>query len=339
MILPRLGEPMPRLPLASRRNPSYALDSAAGRWLLLALCPDDTDAAALAAAVAERPALFATHHLAAFAIRPGDAAALPDAAPPGLIWLAETAGALRGAVTRWLLLDPQLRVFLEAAAGGLAEMLATLREQPPPALHAGVEAAAPVLLLPRVFEPALCRALIAQYESEGGGPSGFMRDIEGRTQLVLDARHKTRRDRLIAEANPLHAELRRRISKRLVPEIARAFQFQATRIERYLVACYDAAEHAHFNAHRDNTTLGTAHRRFAVTINLNAEEHEGGDLVFPEFGPRRHRAPTGGAVVFSCSLLHQVEPVTRGRRFAFLPFLYDEAAAAVHEANRRHVDV
>ena len=39
-------------------------------------------------------------------------------------------------------------------------------------------------------------------------------------------------------------------------------------------------------------------------------------------------------MVFSCSLLHQAMPVTRGRRYAFLPFLYDEAAARVREANR-----
>ena len=76
-----------------------------------------------------------------------------------------------------------------------------------------------------------------------------------------------------------------------------------------------------------------AHRRFAVTINLNAEEFEGGELRFPEYGLQSWRAPTGGAVVFSCSLLHQALPVTAGRRYAFLPFLYDEAAAKLLEAN------
>jgi hypothetical protein len=38
-------------------------------------------------------------------------------------------------------------------------------------------------------------------------------------------------------------------------------------------------------------------------------------------------------VVFSCPLLHAVSKVTKGRRFAFLPFLYDEEAAKVREAN------
>ena len=74
-----------------------------------------------------------------------------------------------------------------------------------------------------------------------------------------------------------------------------------------------------------------------MTINLNAEEFEGGDLVFPEFGRTAYRAPTGGAVVFSCSLLHQALPVTEGERFAFLPFLYDDAAAKIREANAQFI--
>ena len=57
-----------------------------------------------------------------------------------------------------------------------------------------------------------------------------------------------------------------------------------------------------------------------------------------EFSPEGLVAPPGGAVVFSCSLLHSVQPVTRGRRFAFLPFLYDEAAAALRAENLRYFD-
>jgi len=117
----------------------------------------------------------------------------------------------------------------------------------------------------------------------------------------------------------------------LAPAIERSFQFSATRIERHIVACYEAGA-GHFKPHRDNTTKGTAHRRFAVTINLN-DDYEGGDLRFPEFGQRTYRAPPGGAIVFSCSLLHEATPVTRGSRYASLPFLYDDAAARVREAN------
>ena len=105
-----------------------------------------------------------------------------------------------------------------------------------------------------------------------------------------------------------------------------------TRIERFIVACYDSAEAAHFRPHRDNTTIGTAHRRFAVSINLN-DDFDGGEVSFPEYGRRSYKAPAGGAVVFSCSLLHAGSTVKRGRRYAFLPFLYDDAAAKIREAN------
>ena len=75
-----------------------------------------------------------------------------------------------------------------------------------------------------------------------------------------------------------------------------------------------------------------------MTINLNAEEYEGGELRFPEFGTRTYKPPTGGAVVFSCSLQHEALAVMRGTRFAFLPFLYDEAAAQLREQNNRYLD-
>jgi hypothetical protein len=35
--------------------------------------------------------------------------------------------------------------------------------------------------------------------------------------------------------------------------------------------------------------------------------------------------------------MHEVLPVRAGERYAFLPFLYDEAAAAVREANNPHL--
>jgi predicted 2-oxoglutarate/Fe(II)-dependent dioxygenase YbiX len=126
--------------------------------------------------------------------------------------------------------------------------------------------------------------------------------------------------------------LQLRVKRRINPELLKFHQFVATRMERHLVACYAAEEAGHFRPHRDNTTAGMAHRRFAVSVNLNAD-FDGGEINFPEYGPRGFKPPVGGAVVFSCSLLHQVTPVTRGRRYAYLPFLYDEAAARQREAN------
>jgi predicted 2-oxoglutarate/Fe(II)-dependent dioxygenase YbiX len=106
---------------------------------------------------------------------------------------------------------------------------------------------------------------------------------------------------------------------------------------RWTTAPFRFGDSGHFRAHRDNTTKGTAHRRFAVSINLN-DDFDGGEISFPEYGPRSFKMPAGGAVVFSCSLLHAVSPMTRGNRYAFLPFLFDDEAEKVREANLAFVD-
>jgi predicted 2-oxoglutarate/Fe(II)-dependent dioxygenase YbiX len=184
----------------------------------------------------------------------------------------------------------------------------------------------------------LCEALIEYYKGHGGEDSGFMRDVNGKTKRIIDHGHKRRRDCQIKDED-LRKACRDRINGRLTPEIEKAFQFRATRMERYLVGCYNAAEQGHFRAHRDNTTRGTAHRRFAVSLFLNTGQYEGGYMRFPEFGSALYTAPAGGAVVFSCSLLHEATLVTRGLRYMFLPFLYDDAAHQIRQQNLQFVEV
>jgi len=352
------GDPAPTFVAPSTSNPRYAFDTAAGRYVVLCFlgsAGQEDAAAALRTATEGHRRLFDDDRVCLFAVSvdPDDQrlGRLVGSMPGirvfwdfdlGISRLYGASGAAPDAAgvpapysRFWLVLDPMLRVLLRAPlaeAGAVVRFAAAL---PPPGAHGGAEAPAPVLLLPRVLEPEFCRRLIALYDARGGQESGFMRDVGGRTVGLLDPLHKRRRDCPI-EDEELRAALRARVQRRLVPEILKAFQFRATRVERYIVARYDAAEGGHFRAHRDNTTAGTAHRRFAVSINLN-DDFDGGDLRFPEFGPRRHRPPAGGAVVFSCSLLHEATRVTRGLRYATLPFLYDDAAAELRERNARFV--
>src|SRR3546814_19502561 len=95
---------------------------------------------------------------------------------------------------------------------------------------------APVLVVPRVFEPEFCRHLIGLYEAKGGEESGFVRDDGGRTVLVVDHGHKRRQAYVIEEAQ-VRSAAQARIRRRLVPEIAKAFQCSATRLARYIVCC------------------------------------------------------------------------------------------------------
>lgn len=239
-------------------------------------------------------------------------------------------------------LDPMLRVlavlpFAGDAAAHLQALTQVLDSLPQIGAPCRAAFQAPVLVLPRIFEPSLCRELMDYYRARGGEPSGYMQDIDGKTVQVIGQTHKSRRDCLV-EDETLREACALRIHQRLVPQIERAFQFKVSRMERYLIGCYDAEEEGHFRPHRDNTTKGTAHRRFAVSLYLNSGEYEGGWLRFPEFGAALYSAPLGGAVVFACSLLHEALPVTRGRRFMFLPFLYDEAAKQIREANLGYLE-
>lgn len=239
----------------------------------------------------------------------------------------------------WALLDPTLRTIavIPFAEDGreIADVERLISALPPVGAHAGFPVQAPILVLPRVFEPEFCQKLIALYEEKGGTESGFMREVDGKTVLVNDYGHKRRSDYII-EDDALIRETQARFQRRVVPEIQKAHQFRVTRMERYIVACYDSETGGHFRAHRDNTTKGTAHRRFAVSVNLN-DAFDGGEVSFPEYGPKGFKAPVGGAVVFSCSLLHAVSAVTAGKRYAFLPFLYDDEAAKIREANNAHL--
>ncbi len=347
------GDPAPWFYAPTASNPRYNFASTGGRYVLLVFPgPAGNPASAeanrlLRAAQAER--LLDDARCAAFLVSVDPADDGPEGPRdliPGLRVFRDRDGAVsrlyglltggaEGGPAQYLpaafLLDPQLRVMLSAGLPQLPRMIDMLRRLPAPDQHAGMEVPAPVLILPRVFEPELCRRLVAEYETHGGKDSGFMVERDGKTVGVYDYANKRRRDYDI-EDEALRTAINQRVTRRIAPEMRKAFQYNPTRIERYIVACYDGTEGGHFKAHRDNTTPGTAHRRFAVTINLN-DEFEGGELWFPEFGTRRYRPPMGGCVVFSCSLLHEATPVTRGIRYATLPFLYDDGAAEIRKRN------
>jgi hypothetical protein len=236
-------------------------------------------------------------------------------------------------------LDPMLRAVANIAWNRLDDHLAGLRDLlrslPRVDDAAGVPMNAPVLIVPRVFDFAFCELLVKLYDRMGGRDSGFMLDVAGKSQTVVDYRLKRRND-LPLVAPELREAICDQLRRRLLPAIKAYFQFAATRMDRYIVACYDSTVGGHFYRHRDNVNAGAQHRRFAVTLNLN-KDYDGCDLQFPEFGRKTYRAPVGGAVVFSCGALHQVTPITRGRRYAFLAFLYGEADAALREANNERL--
>ncbi len=352
MLLPP-GKPAPWFTAASTTNPNYHFESVAGRYVVMCFLKSSSDTASkkVLEDLAHYREVFNDKFCCFFgvSIDPEDQkfSRLQEQIPGirffidldqnvSLLYKVTDGKSTYHQCT--YILDERLRVFavlsfepdLDNHVPQLMHVLSQVPEIPPDE-PASIQA--PILVVPRIFEPELCRALIAHYEQHGGEESGFMREKQGRTVGISDPAFKRRRDQEIVD-DSLRKEAMFRIHDRLAPEIHKAFQFKATRIERHIVACYDSKDRGFFNPHRDNTTKGTAHRRFAVSLNLNTGEYEGGLLRFPEFGRKTYTAPAGGAVVFSCSLLHEATPVIAGRRYAYLPFLYDDDAAQVRQANQ-----
>lgn len=353
------GDPAPWFYQRSAGNPRYAFDTAAGRYIVMCfyMTVRDPQSQMALKAVAGHRKLFDDARIAFFGVSvdPADEKEKRvSESLPGIRFLWDFDGAvsrLYGAVPVdavvgdtsfparrfWIVLDPTLRVLklfpFQPDGGELDAVFAYLQALPTADMFAGVPLQAPVIYLRDVFEPEFCKTLIGLYDANGGKESGFMREVDGKTVHILDRTHKSRSDYLVVEEDVIR-EAQKRVQRRILPEVQKVHQFKVTRMERYIVSCYTAEAGGHFRQHRDNTTKGTAHRRFAVSINLN-DDFEGGELNFPEYGPRSFKMQAGAAVVFSCSLLHAVSPVTKGRRFAFLPFLYDDEGARVRLENNK----
>ena len=354
-----LGDPVPwfRAPLLA--GGEFNLQAAAGRWIVLVFLGSSgtPQLREELANLLEAASPFNEDQLVfcgVLAARPSDPEPYLRLGGSAISILLDEDGAISrafgaGEVPHTIVLDPMLRAIAniprDHPAGHAATVVRLVKGLPTVDDSAGVPLTAPALIVPRVFDFELCDVLMRFYDEMGGRDSGFLLDIDGKTATVIDHRRKRRSD--LAVAHPqLRDAVRNRVVRRLLPAIDMYFQFQATRMDRYLVACYDSETGGHFDRHRDNVNAGAQHRRFAVSINLN-KDYDGCDLVFPEFGRRLYRAPHGGAIVFSCGALHQVAPVTRGRRYAFLAFLYNEADAArrginntrLHEGEfiRRHL--
>jgi peroxiredoxin/predicted 2-oxoglutarate/Fe(II)-dependent dioxygenase YbiX len=349
--IPQVGEPAPFFTAATDGVQRYSLDVAAGRWIVLMFfgTTAQVESAEGLALALERRAMFngADAAFCGVSIDPADRESRGLAnSEPGVrfFWDFDLA------VTRLygvadesnlepclFLIDPAFRIAMSAPIAATGLVLDRLEQELRDAAAAAESQYAPVLTLPRILEPELCETLIAYYRAGEATISGFAMDVDGQTVLKVNSFLKRRCDVTLEDDDLLDA-VRARLEDRLFPMLKRSLGWQPQYIERYLICRYGDEDQGFFSRHRDDITAGTAHRKFAVSLNLN-DGYEGGDLRFPEFGPRTYRPPVGGATVFACGLLHEATPVTKGERFVFVPFLYDEDGARIRRQNMSKVAV
>lgn len=185
----------------------------------------------------------------------------------------------------------------------------------------------PILLVPNVLSGEECAALIETFET--GCP--FMirpprqGEVMGNYKIpVYEHNRQDRVDQIIKDRKTLDF-LDERIFGRITPMIQKAFAFEVTAHEDLHIARYVGERGGNHMGHRDNTSPSTAYRRFALSMALN-EDFEGGDIVFKEFSSKGYNPPPGTAMIFSSSLLHEVEETTSGVRYNLISHLFNKQA-------------
>jgi len=257
------------------------------------------------------------------------AASAPERAEAGLDWIVDKQGDLGRAVgaggAAAIVIDAGGVLAAVVAPPTVERVSAIVGELHGATRPVIVQAQAPVLLIDHAIDGELCATLIEHWH-KGDKLADGVASTAGASRADADTK---RRIDVPVDDKRVFAALRDGLVRRVVPAILRAFQTRIVQIELPRVGCYDGAGGGWFRRHRDNTTPFTAHRQLALSLNLNPpDDYEGGEVRFPEFGRQLYRPPAGGALVFSCSLLHEVNPVRRGRRFGLFTFLHDESRDA-----------
>jgi len=338
-----IGDIVPPVALATADGGKLDLlaDDIAGNYTILVLCGDVADDRA--AAEIERFRTAGDTVTAAggrlFLIvppAPGDAGPLLRRLSLPFPAVTDQAGALfeafgaEGAAVTTVVLRPNNHVMAVIDGGAADHPAATLeviradeenRRMRPAMRHP------PVLIVPDVLSRKDCQHLISIFNFEGNvwvEPGHGTQNMTGDYKMrIPDYGREDRIDHWIISEKTTDF-VTDRLRARLFPEIAKAFQYEITRFERYRIGSYKGERHGEAHGHRDNSDDMVAHRRFAASINLNSEQFDGGELRFPEYGGQVYRPETGAAIVFSSSILHEALPVTKGQRFVLLSFLFGD---------------
>jgi len=317
--------------LDGKRTSLYS-DAIEGRPLVIVFCPrySEANVAVLNQFEAQLDA-FAVHGAAIFAVFPNEKSARRYASLPFpvLVDRQQQLSQMFGSEVTTVVLrnnnhvkgivtgdgKPHFELSLGLAASVKAEMPTIFVEHRHP----------PVLLIPEVLSTDDCQRLVEIFHSRG---KTFLEQKAATDYLGTDYKmripehmREDRIDHFFFDKDTVEF-LKHRLN-RVIPEIHRAFQYRITKYESLRMARYEGTRAGLGYGHRDNIPPFT-HRRFAMSINLNTDEFEGGALRFPEFGDQRYRPESGTGIIFSSSLLHEAMQVTAGHRFVFLAFLFGD---------------
>jgi PKHD-type hydroxylase len=101
------------------------------------------------------------------------------------------------------------------------------------------------------------------------------------------------------------------------------FNYDLTEIQSLQFTSYDAEEEGFYGKHIDMMYTGTGTRKLSVSIQLSSgDDYEGGDLLLhTRDDPERPHRQQGTGIFFPGYTLHEVTPVTRGKRYSLVAWV------------------
>lgn len=182
-----IGEPAPWFTARSTNNANFHFDTLAGRYIVLCFFGSAAveTSQRILADIWSQKAIFDDQHCCFFGVSvdPEDEKqSRVQQHIPGIRFFWDFNGVISqqyGAVTAegnyrqfTLVLDPRLRVlavlpFHESPETHVPQLMTFLAELPSIPTNTTAAVQAPVLVVPRIFEPELCRALIQFYDTHG----------------------------------------------------------------------------------------------------------------------------------------------------------------------------
>lgn len=98
------------------------------------------------------------------------------------------------------------------------------------------------------------------------------------------------------------------------------FDFDIDYIETFQFSEYDSFYEGHYGRHVDIGSGGHIFRKLSFSIQLtDPDEYEGGDLLlYSQSQPTYVRRDLGSMAVFPSYTLHEVTPVTKGKRYSLV---------------------
>jgi len=101
------------------------------------------------------------------------------------------------------------------------------------------------------------------------------------------------------------------------------FGYELTEIQSLQFTSYDAKEKGFYGKHIDMMYQGTGTRKLSVTVQLSdPNKYEGGDLlIYYGEKPDKPEKKQGMGVFFPGYTLHEVTPVTKGKRYSLVAWV------------------